>query len=51
MVAAVATVGSGALLYYLIHRGRSNLKPHNLAPQRTAQSLERDRQFVKEQMP
>lgn len=48
LIVGVLTVAVGGIL---IRRGRASLKPHNLAPERTAQSLKRDRQFVKEQMP
>jgi hypothetical protein len=32
----------------MLQKGRSNLKPGNLAPQRTAASLRRDKEFAKE---
>ncbi|HEX6143487.1 MAG TPA: phage holin family protein [Geminicoccaceae bacterium] len=48
LIVGAVTIALGGLL---VHRGRTSLKPRNLAPARTAQSLERDRQFVKEQMP
>jgi len=35
--------------YVLIHKGTSDLKASNLAPQRTMDSLKRDAQVVKEQ--
>jgi Putative Actinobacterial Holin-X, holin superfamily III len=34
----------------MLQKGRSNLKSTNLAPQRTAESLRRDKDFVKEQV-
>ena len=34
----------------MLQKGRSNLKSTNLAPQRTAESLRRDKEFVKEQV-
>jgi glycerol uptake facilitator-like aquaporin len=34
----------------MLQKGRSNLKPGNLTPQRTAASLRRDQEFVKEQV-
>jgi hypothetical protein len=34
----------------MLQKGRSNLKSTNLAPQRTAESLRRDKEFAKEQV-
>jgi hypothetical protein len=34
----------------MLQKGRSNLQAGNLAPQRTAESLRRDKEFVKEQI-
>jgi hypothetical protein len=34
----------------LLQKGRSNLKPDHLAPQRTVDSLQRDQELVKEQV-
>ncbi len=34
----------------MLQKGRSNLKSGNLVPQRTAESLRRDKEFVKEQV-
>jgi hypothetical protein len=34
----------------MLQKGRSNLKATNLAPQRTAASLRRDKEFAKEQV-
>jgi hypothetical protein len=34
----------------MLQKGRSNIKPQHLAPQRTAESLRRDQEFVKEQV-
>jgi glycerol uptake facilitator-like aquaporin len=39
----VAVIGA-----VMLQKGRSNLKPGNLAPQRTAASLRGDKEFVKE---
>ncbi|MDX1540003.1 MAG: phage holin family protein [Geminicoccaceae bacterium] len=48
LIVGVVTIGLGGLL---IVRGRSAFRPKNLAPERTVQSLQRDGQLVKEQMP
>jgi hypothetical protein len=34
----------------MLQKGRSTLRPGNLAPQRTAESLQRDKEFAKEHM-
>ena len=34
----------------MVQKGRRNLKPGNLAPQRTIESLQRDKAFAKEQV-
>jgi hypothetical protein len=39
------------IAYVLIHKGTSDLKASNLAPSRTVDSLKRDAQVAKEQMP
>jgi xanthine/uracil permease len=41
----VAVIG-----YFLIQRGRDNLKGENLAPRQTMASLQEDKEFVKEQV-
>ena len=38
------------IAYVLIHKGTSDLKASNLAPDRTMSSLKRDAQVVKEQV-
>ena len=48
LLVGLVTTGLGGVL---IFRGRSSLRPDNLAPKRTVQSLERDTQLVKEHMP
>lgn len=47
LIVGLATVGIGIVL---VLRGRANLRPRNLVPRRTKQSLERDTELVKEQM-
>lgn len=51
-VAAAAIVGVVTLVVggVLVLRGKANLSPKNLVPTRTAESLERDAELVKEQM-
>jgi Putative Actinobacterial Holin-X, holin superfamily III len=39
------------IAYILIHKGTSDLKASNLAPSRTVDSLKRDAQVAKEQVP
>jgi hypothetical protein len=39
------------IAYVLIHKGTSDLKASNLAPSRTVDSLKRDAQVAKEQVP
>jgi Putative Actinobacterial Holin-X, holin superfamily III len=39
------------IAYILIHKGTSDLKASNLAPSRTVDSLKRDAQIAKEQVP
>jgi hypothetical protein len=39
------------IAYVLIHKGTSDLKASNLAPNRTVDSLKRDAQVAKEQVP
>jgi hypothetical protein len=43
--AIVAIIG-----FVMLQKGRSNLRPQHLAPQRTAESLRRDTEFAKEQV-
>lgn len=47
LIVAIGTMIVGAIILLI---GRSALKAENLAPRRTAQSLSRDREFVKEQV-
>jgi hypothetical protein len=47
LIVAVATMIVGAIILMI---GKSSLKAENLAPRRTAESLRRDRKFVKEQV-
>ena len=47
LIVAVATMVVGIVILMI---GRNNLKVANLAPSRTAQSLRRDKDMVKEQM-
>jgi hypothetical protein len=45
LIVGVVVAIIGAIM---LQKGRSNLRPTNLAPQRTAASLRRDKEFVKE---
>jgi hypothetical protein len=47
LIVAVATMVVGIVILMI---GRNNLTPAHLAPSRTAQSLRRDKDLVKEQM-
>jgi Putative Actinobacterial Holin-X, holin superfamily III len=47
LIVAIGTMIVGAIILLI---GRSALRAENLAPRRTAQSLSRDREFVKEQV-
>jgi hypothetical protein len=47
LIVAVSTMIVGLIILLI---GRSALKTENLAPRRTAESLRRDREFVKEQV-
>lgn len=47
LIVGLITIGLGIAL---VLRGRASLRPKNLVPRRTAQSLERDAELVKEQM-
>jgi hypothetical protein len=47
LIVAVATMIIGAIILMI---GKSSLKPENLSPRRTAESLRRDTQMVKEQV-
>jgi hypothetical protein len=47
LIVAIATMIVGIVILMI---GRNNLKPANLTPSRTAQSLRRDKDLVKEQM-
>ena len=47
LIVAVGTMLVGAIMLMI---GRSSLKATNLAPRRTAESLRRDKNFVKEQV-
>jgi hypothetical protein len=47
LIVAVATMVVGVIILMI---GKSSLKAENLAPRRTAESLRRDRNFVKEQV-
>jgi hypothetical protein len=47
LIVAIGTMIVGLIILLI---GRSALKAENLAPRRTAESLRRDREFVKEQV-
>jgi hypothetical protein len=47
LIVAIGTMIVGVIILLI---GRSALRPENLAPRRTAESLSRDREFVKEQV-
>jgi hypothetical protein len=47
LIVALATMAVGIVILMI---GRNNLKPTHLAPTRTAESLRRDKDLVKEQM-
>jgi Putative Actinobacterial Holin-X, holin superfamily III len=50
LAALIVAVGTMIVGLIILLMGRSALKAENLAPRRTAESLRRDREFVKEQV-
>jgi hypothetical protein len=50
LAALIVAIGTMIIGLIILLIGRSALKAENLAPRRTAESLRRDREFVKEQV-